>query len=75
MSEAASLWALFASNFLAASMLPGGPEMVLFGMLKAATLLAGAVCRDSWQHTRRDVVVRDWPLSSVVWETPCTGCQ
>ena len=35
MSETASLWALFASSFLAATLLPGGSEVVLFGVLKA----------------------------------------
>jgi membrane protein YqaA with SNARE-associated domain len=34
MSEATSLWALFASSFLAATLLPGGSEAVLFGVLK-----------------------------------------
>ncbi|HXF66251.1 MAG TPA: YqaA family protein [Burkholderiales bacterium] len=34
MSEEASLWALFASSFLAATLLPGGSEAVLFGVLK-----------------------------------------
>ena len=34
MSEDASLWALFGSSFLAATLLPGGSEAVLFGMLK-----------------------------------------
>lgn len=34
MSEDASLWALFASSFLAATLLPGGSEAVLFGVLK-----------------------------------------
>ncbi len=29
-----SLWALFASSFLAATLLPGGSEAVLFGVLK-----------------------------------------
>jgi membrane protein YqaA with SNARE-associated domain len=33
-SEDAALWALFASSFLAATLLPGGSEVVLFGMLK-----------------------------------------
>lgn len=33
MSESASLWALFASSFLAATLLPGGSEAVLFGVL------------------------------------------
>jgi membrane protein YqaA with SNARE-associated domain len=33
-SEDAGLWALFASSFLAATLLPGGSEAVLFGMLK-----------------------------------------
>jgi membrane protein YqaA with SNARE-associated domain len=32
-SEEASLWALFASSFLAATLLPGGSEVVLFGVL------------------------------------------
>jgi len=32
--EDASLWALFASSFLAATLLPGGSEAVLFGVLK-----------------------------------------
>ena len=34
MSEEASLWALFASSFLAATLLPGGSEAVLFAVLK-----------------------------------------
>lgn len=34
MSEGASLWALFVSSFLAATLLPGGSEAVLFGVLK-----------------------------------------
>src|SRR5689334_1545524 len=34
MSEGASLWTLFASSFLAATLLPGGSEVVLFGVLK-----------------------------------------
>ena len=33
MSEDASLWALFAASFLAATLLPGGSEAVLFGVL------------------------------------------
>jgi len=33
MSEDASLWALFGSSFLAATLLPGGSEAVLFGVL------------------------------------------
>ena len=35
MSTSASLWALFGSSFLAATLLPGGSEAVLFGVLKA----------------------------------------
>jgi len=34
MSEEASLWLLFTSSFLAATLLPGGSEAVLFGVLK-----------------------------------------
>lgn len=34
MSEEASLWVLFSSSFLAATLLPGGSEAVLFGVLK-----------------------------------------
>lgn len=34
MSEEAGLWVLFSSSFLAATLLPGGSEAVLFGMLK-----------------------------------------
>ncbi len=34
MSETTSLWTLFASSFLAATLLPGGSEAVLFGVLK-----------------------------------------
>ena len=48
MSTETSLWALFASSFLAATLLPGGSEVVLFGVLKmhpgqywAALLVAG----------------------------------
>jgi membrane protein YqaA with SNARE-associated domain len=33
-SADASLWTLFASSFLAATLLPGGSEAVLFGVLK-----------------------------------------
>ena len=34
MSEEASLWALFGSSFLAATLLPGGSEAALFAVLK-----------------------------------------
>jgi membrane protein YqaA with SNARE-associated domain len=34
MSDETSLWALFASSFLAATLLPGGSEAVLFAVLK-----------------------------------------
>ena len=34
MTEEASLWALFGSSFLAATLLPGGSEAVLFAVLK-----------------------------------------
>ena len=34
MSDELSLWALFASSLLAATLLPGGSEAVLFGVLK-----------------------------------------
>jgi membrane protein YqaA with SNARE-associated domain len=33
-SEEAGLWLLFSSSFLAATLLPGGSEVVLYGMLK-----------------------------------------
>ena len=35
MDDPASLWALFASSFLAATLLPGGSEFVLAGVLSA----------------------------------------
>ena len=35
MGETASLWTLFVSSFLAATLLPGGSEAVLFVVLKA----------------------------------------
>lgn len=35
MGETASLYSLFISSFLAATLLPGGSEAVLFGVLKA----------------------------------------
>lgn len=35
MGETLSLWTLFASSFLAATLLPGGSEAVLFGALRA----------------------------------------
>jgi len=35
MDETSSLWALFASSFLAATLLPGGSEFVLAGVLSA----------------------------------------
>ncbi len=34
MSEDASLWALFSSSFLAATLLPGGSEAALYAILK-----------------------------------------
>jgi membrane protein YqaA with SNARE-associated domain len=34
MDESLSLWALFASSFLAATLLPGGSEVVLFAVIK-----------------------------------------
>lgn len=34
MSETSSLWTLFISSFLSATLLPGGSEAVLFGVLK-----------------------------------------
>lgn len=34
MQESTSLWALFASSFLAATLLPGGSEAVLFAVLR-----------------------------------------
>jgi membrane protein YqaA with SNARE-associated domain len=34
MTEDASLWVLFASSFLAATLLPGGSEAVLYAVLK-----------------------------------------
>jgi len=34
MDESLSLWALLASSFLAATLLPGGSEAVLYGVLK-----------------------------------------
>ena len=34
MDDALGLWTLFASSFLAATLLPGGSEVVLFGVLK-----------------------------------------
>ena len=35
MGATASLWTLFVSSFLAATLLPGGSEVVLFAVLKA----------------------------------------
>jgi membrane protein YqaA with SNARE-associated domain len=40
MSQDTSLWALFISSFLAATLLPGGSEAVLFGVLKVHPGLA-----------------------------------
>jgi membrane protein YqaA with SNARE-associated domain len=34
MDAAAGLWAVFASSFLAATLLPGGSELALYGVLK-----------------------------------------
>jgi len=34
MDDTLGLWTLFASSFLAATLLPGGSEVVLFGLLK-----------------------------------------
>ena len=36
MGETASLWALFVASFLAATLLPGGSEAVLFAVIKAS---------------------------------------
>jgi membrane protein YqaA with SNARE-associated domain len=41
MNETLSLWALFMSSFLAATLLPGGSEAVLFGVLKGHPQLFG----------------------------------
>jgi len=35
MNEVFNLWTLFAGSFLAATLLPGGSEVLLFGVLKA----------------------------------------
>jgi membrane protein YqaA with SNARE-associated domain len=44
MQEAFTLWGLFLSSFLAATLLPGGSEAVLFGVLKSdASLYAPAL--------------------------------
>jgi len=44
MEEETSLWALFIASFLAATLLPGGSEAVLFGVLSQhAGLAAGAL--------------------------------
>jgi membrane protein YqaA with SNARE-associated domain len=40
MDSATSLWTLFASSFLAATLLPGGSEVVLFAVLSATPELA-----------------------------------
>ena len=40
MDPAASLWTLFAASFLAATVLPGGSEAVLFGVLHLQPELA-----------------------------------
>lgn len=42
MTEDASLWTLFASSFLAATLLPGGSEAVLYAVLAAHPSLAAA---------------------------------
>ncbi len=39
MGETLSLWTLFFSSFLAATILPGGSELILFGVLKAQAQL------------------------------------
>ena len=39
MDDPVSLWALFASSFLAATLLPGGSEFVFAGILNAKPLL------------------------------------
>jgi membrane protein YqaA with SNARE-associated domain len=39
MTADTSLWALFAASFLAATLLPGGSEAVLFGVLRLHTQL------------------------------------
>ena len=41
MSESLSLWGLFASSFLAATLLPGGSEAVLYAVLKAYPATTG----------------------------------
>jgi membrane protein YqaA with SNARE-associated domain len=42
MDHVTSLWALFTASFLAATLLPGGSEAVLFGVLKMQPELAPA---------------------------------
>ena len=42
MNETLSLWTLFASSFLAATLLPGGSEAVLFGVIKLYPQQIGA---------------------------------
>lgn len=42
MTEDASLWTLFASSFLAATLLPGGSEAVLYAVLAATPSLAAS---------------------------------
>ncbi|RPI46735.1 MAG: DedA family protein [Betaproteobacteria bacterium] len=42
MAEEGSLWALFISSFLAATLLPGGSEAVLFAVLRLHADLFGA---------------------------------
>ncbi len=42
MTETLSLWTLFASSFLAATLLPGGSEAVLFGVIRLHPQQLGA---------------------------------
>lgn len=39
MDQSLSLWSLFAGSFLAATLLPGGSEVILFAVLRAAPQL------------------------------------
>jgi membrane protein YqaA with SNARE-associated domain len=47
-----SLWGLFISSCLAATLLPGGSEAVLFGVLKAYPERCGLRCSSPASATR-----------------------
>ena len=77
MSEEASLWTLFSASFLAATLLPGGSEAVLFGVLRlhpeqfwpalGVAVVMVLTFRLSSQFKRLNAAVQIGLLVALVW--------